>query len=181
MIKKMITGFMLCVPMIISAQLPATTTETNKTDIGSVPPEKKIAIEQLIDLTGSLSIVSLFTETYVVQILQTMNDKGKTPSDSVKRTILKEADKLIEKEVSVKGGFKDYLCLVYHKHFTHEEIKKILAFYTSDIGKKLLKELPNLQQEGMQATEIWGQSVGPKIYPTLKKNLLAKGIKLPEL
>ena len=181
MIKKIIMGLLISIPMVINAQQAGTPPSLNKLDASSIPPEKKQSIEQLIDLTGSVSIVSLFTETFVLQILQAMQDKGKTPSDSVKRAVLKEAEKLIGKEIDVKGGFKDQLCVVYNKHFTHEDLKKILEFYTSEVGKKLLKELPLLQQEGMEATQVWGQRVGPKIYPALKKNLLAKGIKLPEI
>ena len=38
----------------------------------------------------------------------------------------------------------------YQKHFTHGDIAAMNAFYSSPIGQKVLQELPEVSQEGMQ-------------------------------
>ncbi len=39
---------------------------------------------------------------------------------------------------------------VYQKHLTTEDIQKTLAFYTSDVGQKLMREMPAMTAEAMQ-------------------------------
>jgi uncharacterized protein len=39
----------------------------------------------------------------------------------------------------------------YQKHFTHGDIEAMNAFYSSPVGQKVLHELPDVMQEGMQA------------------------------
>ncbi len=38
----------------------------------------------------------------------------------------------------------------YQKHFTHGDIEAMNAFYASPVGQKVLHELPEVMQEGMQ-------------------------------
>jgi uncharacterized protein len=39
----------------------------------------------------------------------------------------------------------------YQKHFTHGDIEAMNTFYASPVGQKVLEELPEVSQEGMQA------------------------------
>jgi uncharacterized protein len=39
----------------------------------------------------------------------------------------------------------------YQKHFTHGDIEAMNSFYSSPTGQKVLRELPGVMQEGMQA------------------------------
>jgi len=45
----------------------------------------------------------------------------------------------------------DAMVPIYQKHLTKEDLDGILAFYSSPIGQKLLREQPAMMQEGMQA------------------------------
>ena len=49
---------------------------------------------------------------------------------------------------------------VYQKHLTKVNVDAMIAFYSSPTGKKLLRELPALMAEGVQAA-----------YPRIQKNL----------
>lgn len=57
---------------------------------------------------------------------------------------------------------------VYTRHFAPDEIKKLLAFYSSPLGKKLVAEMPMIEVEvfidGMQR----GMNIGEKIRQMLK-------------
>lgn len=39
----------------------------------------------------------------------------------------------------------------YQRHFTHADVGAMNAFYSSPVGQKVLHELPDVMQEGMQA------------------------------
>jgi len=45
----------------------------------------------------------------------------------------------------------DVMVPVYQKHLTKGDVDGLVAFYTSPTGKKVLKEMPAMMQESMQA------------------------------
>jgi len=47
---------------------------------------------------------------------------------------------------------------VYDKYFTNSEIKDIVKFYNSEIGKKMIKTMPMMMQESMAVGQEWGDS-----------------------
>lgn len=60
---------------------------------------------------------------------------------------------------------------IYEKYFTHEELKQLIAFYESPIGKKIIKVQPQIMMESMTAGEEWGKELVKKI----KKKLHEEG------
>jgi hypothetical protein len=55
----------------------------------------------------------------------------------------------------------------YEKHLTHEEIKQLIAFYESPVGKKLIQVQPQIVQDSMIAGQKWGQDLGRKVMQRL--------------
>lgn len=39
---------------------------------------------------------------------------------------------------------------VYQKHFTHNDLNAMIAFYSSPVGQKLVRELPAITAESMR-------------------------------
>jgi hypothetical protein len=59
--------------------------------------------------------------------------------------------------------------VIYDKHYTHQEIKKLIEFYESPIGRRVIEETPAMTQESMAAGQEWGMRLGQKIMMDLKK------------
>lgn len=57
---------------------------------------------------------------------------------------------------------------IYEAHFTDDEIKQLIAFYESPVGKKLSAETPAVSQESMMAGQKWGAALGRKIAEELR-------------
>lgn len=49
------------------------------------------------------------------------------------------------------------------KHYTQEDMKGLLAFYQTPVGKKMLAMGPKVAMESMQAGQAWGQKLGQEI------------------
>ena len=62
---------------------------------------------------------------------------------------------------------------VYQKYLTLDDLKKIVAFYETPVGKKLGVSTPAMMTEGMQI----GQQLGMEIANELQKDLDAQGNK----
>ncbi len=62
---------------------------------------------------------------------------------------------------------------IYKKHLTLADLKQIVAFYESPVGKKLAAATPSMTSEGMQA----GQQLGMKIAQEMMQEMQQLGYK----
>jgi hypothetical protein len=56
-------------------------------------------------------------------------------------------------------GLYDKMAGLYMEEFTHEEIKELIAFYNTDLGKKLADKQLDLMQKAMMFGQSWGMEV----------------------
>jgi hypothetical protein len=64
-----------------------------------------------------------------------------------------------------------YACIpAYNKYYTHDEIKQLITFYESPLGKKVVEVTPFLTQETMVAGQKWGEKLGQDIVDELIKD-----------
>ena len=111
---------------------------------------KRADIKKLMDVTGS---GSLGVQAMNQMITLFKQSKMGVP-DKFWTDLMAEVDpnELVE------------MCIPsYVKHFTHAEIKQLLAFYETPLGKKLIKTQPAIMQECMIAGQKWGQKLGEKV------------------
>jgi hypothetical protein len=47
---------------------------------------------------------------------------------------------------------------IYVKHFTEDEIKQLIAFYQSPIGRKMVREMPVVMKEGAEVGQEYTKS-----------------------
>ena len=60
----------------------------------------------------------------------------------------KQMRKFFEKYISFEA-LKDDLIKIYCKYYTDEDIKGLIAFYKTPLGKKVLKQTPQIASESM--------------------------------
>ncbi len=72
----------------------------------------------------------------------------------------------------------DMIVPIYDKHFSHQEIRQLIAFYQSPLGKKISATLPEIQRESLEAGQEWGLHLGDRIADELNRRLAEKGYKL---
>ncbi|MDR0732081.1 MAG: DUF2059 domain-containing protein [Treponema sp.] len=64
-------------------------------------------------------------------------------------------------------GFVDLFIPVYDKYFTHDEIKGLLQFYESPVGRKLLAVTPLITQDSYGIGQTWGEKLAQDIIEEL--------------
>ncbi|HXR17929.1 MAG TPA: DUF2059 domain-containing protein [Terriglobales bacterium] len=161
--KKLVLSLTLCfvlaVPVFSSAQQP--------TD-DSVAPDKA-DILQFLDM--------MHTKTQMAQVLEGMEKqmrlgaeqgfKSKVPNATPEQ--LAKVDQLFDgifKPLPI-GEMMDALVPIYQKHLTKADLAAITAFYSSPTGQKVLKEMPAITSEAMQA----GGEIGRRAFATRSQEL----------
>lgn len=116
-----------------------------------VPPEHLQAARAAIDALGVTNrfdgILPNIMDRLTVQLIQAYPNL----QDQISATIEAEALKLAARRADLERE----AALVYAKAFTPEELQAITAFYSSEAGKKLLKDGPIATRELLKAADIW--------------------------
>ncbi|MCP1375513.1 DUF2059 domain-containing protein [Dyella lutea] len=59
---------------------------------------------------------------------------------------------------------------IYQRHFTEQDVRGLLKFYRSPLGKKLLLEQPSIMAEVMQMGRQWGEQRAQAMITGLQQN-----------
>jgi len=58
---------------------------------------------------------------------------------------------------------------VYKKHFTHEQVKELIGFFESPLGKNYMEGNAQITKEMVPVSQAWGMGLGQKINDYLTK------------
>jgi hypothetical protein len=64
---------------------------------------------------------------------------------------------------------------VYATHFTEQELKEIVAFYKTPLGKKMLAEDPVAIQEGLARAKDWANDFSNQVLGKMRAEMKKKG------
>ena len=57
---------------------------------------------------------------------------------------------------------------IYAKHFTQEEVRQMIAFNETPVGKKVINTMPEVELETMRAADEWGTKIGAGVVAELR-------------
>jgi uncharacterized protein len=164
----MMTTLKTAVVVAIIACLPARSVTAE-----DLTPEKQAAIATLLDMTGALAIGKQMSRAIIAESTQALKRKNPSIPQKALDLLEEEVNAVIDEEMP---ALKDQFAPLYHKYFTHAEIKDMIQFYSTETGKKTVQVMPVLIQEAMTMGRQWGLSLGPKISQRLRERLKAEGI-----
>jgi uncharacterized protein len=135
----------------------------------------KADIEKLMVVTGQAELG--------IQVATTISDAFLNGFKETQKDVPPRAIEIIREVVNsefAKGfngpEFKDRQIALYAKYFTHAEIKGLIAFYESELGRKTIANMPHLMREGAEIGQQWAQGAMPKMMQVLETRLRAEGL-----
>jgi uncharacterized protein len=69
----------------------------------------------------------------------------------------------------------DATARIYATHFTEQELKQLLAFYQSPVGKKALVEEPKVLEESMANAGSWGDNLSQEVIGDMREQMKKRG------
>lgn len=69
----------------------------------------------------------------------------------------------------------DEVARQYATHFTEQELKDIVAFYQSPVGKKMLEEQPKVVNSSMQFAQDWANKLSTEVTAKMRDELKKRG------
>ena len=68
------------------------------------------------------------------------------------------------------------IAATYAKVLTPEDVKGMIAFYETPLGRRMIEVMPQLQQSGAQAGQEWAQSLLPQLQAEMMERLKQEGL-----
>jgi uncharacterized protein len=115
--------------------------------------EQEKDVLKLMEVSGSAASYDLVFQQLVSQLKMMKPDVPQATWDQVKQDVF-------DKEIVY---LKKDLIPVYQKNFTADEVKQLIAFYTSPLGLKLVDGTAKISKESMQVAQPWAMSLAGKI------------------
>jgi uncharacterized protein len=143
-----------------------------KTGISHIDPAKEADIRSLMDLIGARSVVKDDAAKNAVQIRENLvatmpaSDRGQQFVDAFVADYQK---KFHTEEVTSQ------LVGIYDKHFTDDEVKGLLQFYGSPLGRKYAVEMPKISSEIQAANHAVSTRVAKNVLQDLPNEYLGIG------
>jgi hypothetical protein len=121
-----------------------------------VDPTKEADIRQLIQLTGADKLADQMMSTMEANLKPGLMNAF-PPGEYREKLVTLFFEKIHSKAIV---GIQQITIPAYDKYFTDEEIREMIAFYQTPIGKKAVTVMPQLMNDVLQATQSWSQQLG---------------------
>jgi hypothetical protein len=141
--------------------------------------QKENDVRKLIVSTGGTKIGVQFASAITENLSMVLKKARPDIPERVFTVLNKELITLFEEKMNAPGGMVEQVIPIYAKYFTHSEIKELLAFYQTSIGRKAVDVLPKVVGESMVAGQAWGESLAPEINRRVEATLKREGIEMP--
>ena len=138
--------------------------------------EKRSAIKELMDITGAAAMGDMLSEAFVQQMTSALQNTKPKISPKAFIIIKEEVNAVIREEMIETGTFYEQICPIYHKYLTFSDIRGLITFYQTPLGKKIITVMPSLARESMIAGQTWGQSLGAVIQRRINERFEEEGI-----
>ena len=74
-----------------------------------------------------------------------------------------------------RSEIDEELARAYAKRFTEPELKQVLAFYRTPVGKKMVTEEPQIINDGMQRVQDWADRFSDEVLKRIRAEMAKRG------
>ena len=119
----------------------------------SVDPAKRADILRLLDLMGTKTAIARMGPTLMAQMEQFSHDDA---SSAQQQRLMQDTMARMQARID-SGAFEDLYVTIYDKYFTADDIRQLIQFYESPIGRKLVDKQANITKDVFAASIQWIQ------------------------
>ena len=144
--------------------------------------ESEALIDELLVLSGSttMELVSPFVEEFSTSLAdQLVQSRNPSLPQKANDILASEIRLFLYDRFLNNTEFKKFHYTVYQKYFTTQELRELVAFYKSDLGKKVSQNMPKIVKEGSEVSGYLFASIQEdllkNIGPRLNKRMAEHG------
>ena len=141
-----------------------------------IDPQFRADIESLLQITGAGSLGAQMATIVSNQVIDSMKQAQPGVPERVATVVKETLNAEFSKAFEPKGELMTRMVGIYASHFTPQEVKGLLAFYGTDVGRKAVSVLPMLAQDGAAVGQQWAQQNMSRVLGVLQQRLRDEGL-----
>ena len=153
---------------VVAAVLLMTALQTH--GVAAMDAEKRANIEALLKDTGMLANMNRMIDLLTPQIIGGL----KKTNGGIPAAVWDEFTGICTEEMKLE----EPVIAIYDANFSTDEIKQLVAFYQSPVGRKIMVQLPQLMQQSVTMGQSWGQQAGARAVERIRALAKQKGYDL---
>ncbi len=161
------TRFLFALLLTFSLLIAASPANAGSAD--ELTPEKREDILLLLRQSGAESTGMILGVTMARQVVASVKTARPDVPPRVLAVLERELVRMLAEKMGGANGMVARMVPVYAELYTHEEIRQLLAFYQSPVGRKTVGLLPRL----MARSQRIGQDMAKELQPELRERLTA--------
>lgn len=138
----------------------------------AIDPAFERDIKRLLEVTGAEKLSEQMSQTFVTQFMEGMRRGGPNIPPRLVEILDDVVRGTLKKEF---GGFMQRMVAMYAKLLTPDDVRQMLAFYETPLGRRMIELTPRLAEAGAQAGGEWGREMTPGMLEELQRRLKAEG------
>lgn len=163
--------FLIALAQPASAQAPAPAAPRPSAPASQPSPGAILLAKQIVELKGIQGIFAPLVVGVVEKtkqmFLQT-NFMWQKDLDAVAAIEAKKYSPRVNELV-------DATARIYAEHFTEQELKELLAFYQSPVGRKAITEEPKALNQAMSFAGSWGDNLSQEVMASMREEMKKRG------
>jgi hypothetical protein len=127
--------------------------------------------KELITVKGATSLY----EPLVPGVIEQAKSVFLQGNPTLGKDLNEVAAKLRAEYASRSAEVVNDVAMLYASRFTEQELKDVLAFYKSPLGRKMMKEEPDILDQSMRNAQTWANRLSEEIFMKIRVEMKKRG------
>lgn len=145
-----------------------------QTTVQEISPDQLKLAREYVDLTDTGKVYETIILQAGVRTLKTIAQQNPDVVEPAKTAIAE----VIDSYVGSKGDLMNQFARIYALKFSTDELKQIVAFYSTPVGKKLSAENRDINAKLQKVVTVFTNNLKEEFYAKVRANLKDKGFEL---
>jgi hypothetical protein len=137
----------------------------------SVPPGAIAAAKEILAMKNAYAVYQGAVVTTIQNVKNALLQTNINLQKDIEEVSLKIARDLSGKE----SELGEAMAIIYANHFSEQELKDLVAFYKSPLGKKSLETEPKAIESSLGYMRAWGEDLAQEINVRYRDELKKRG------
>jgi hypothetical protein len=141
----------------------------------AIGAEKRAEIEVLLKEMGTLANMNRIVDVLIPMIIGEFRKENPKIPEAMWNEFILIAEDEIKKTMP---ELMEPIITIYDTNFTTEEIKQLVAFYTSPVGHKIVTQMHEIVPQTVAMAQAWGERAGARVEERIRAVAKQKGYNL---
>jgi hypothetical protein len=132
------------------------------------------AAKELVSLKGGATMF----DPLVPGVIESAKNSLVPTNPQLQRPLNEVAAQLLKEYEPKRAEILDEVAKAYAQHFSEQELKDIVAFFKSPVGKKMLAQEPIAIDQSLKAAQSWANNFSDVVLERFRVEMKKKGVPL---